>query len=316
MGKEVYMDDCIKVSQKTKNNELYHYTTANGLKSILDTNEFWVTRSDFLNDRSEIEYTRSIIEKVCRECICDNVVCNKFLEAVEKEIVECNYGIGSGEIEIKGGYYILSFSTEKDSITLWSEYSQFMGYSIGFKQQELIGEIKKYRGQSICWHGNVIYAEDIQIQRIKEALTDRAPYIRGKTYEEIIEKCIKEPQSQDAMEDFKNLVMDFSVITSVYAMFFKQPCFKEENEYRIVFSAFHEGAGAGLEKKMNFREKEGFLIPYIVTKVKERNELLPVMNITVAPKNTVDLAVRGMEYFLKAKGYDVPIIKSQIPLRY
>lgn len=43
--------------------KLYHYTSISGLKGILDKEEFWVTKSDFLNDPSETSYIFDIIRK-------------------------------------------------------------------------------------------------------------------------------------------------------------------------------------------------------------------------------------------------------------
>ena len=33
-------------------------------------------------------------------------------------------------------------------------------------------------------------------------------------------------------------------------------------------------------------------------------------------KNNSDIAVRGMKYFLKTQGLDIPVLLSDIPLRY
>ena len=38
----------------TEGDKLYHYTSAAGLKGIVEK-EFWVTESHFLNDRSEFQ---------------------------------------------------------------------------------------------------------------------------------------------------------------------------------------------------------------------------------------------------------------------
>ena len=40
----------------TKNKELYHYTNIYGLFGIITNKSLWLTRSDFLNDSTEITY--------------------------------------------------------------------------------------------------------------------------------------------------------------------------------------------------------------------------------------------------------------------
>ncbi|MBP3470242.1 MAG: hypothetical protein J6K26_12100, partial [Lachnospiraceae bacterium] len=66
--------------------------------------------------------------------------------------------------------------------------------------------------------------------------------------------------------------------------------------------------------EVNFREKDGFMIPFIKIQLSEEN--LPVKEIMVAPQNHIDLAKKGMEYMMKSKGYRVPVHLSDIKLRY
>jgi len=39
---------------------LYHYTSANALCSIIQNQEFWLTKADFMNDKSEIKYASDL----------------------------------------------------------------------------------------------------------------------------------------------------------------------------------------------------------------------------------------------------------------
>jgi hypothetical protein len=43
---------------------LYHYTTIEGLKGILESEEIWATDVDYLNDGSEYVYAERFIEDV------------------------------------------------------------------------------------------------------------------------------------------------------------------------------------------------------------------------------------------------------------
>jgi hypothetical protein len=42
---------------------LFHYTGINALKNILEHNELWASKSDFLNDYSEIAYIHKILTR-------------------------------------------------------------------------------------------------------------------------------------------------------------------------------------------------------------------------------------------------------------
>ena len=45
-----YLDDWIHVPICQKGDKLYHYTTAEGIRGIVENREFVATKSDFLND--------------------------------------------------------------------------------------------------------------------------------------------------------------------------------------------------------------------------------------------------------------------------
>ena len=93
----------------------------------------------------------------------------------------------------------------------------------------------------------------------------------------------------------------------IYSLFFKQEEFAAEREYRMVFVESDP-------EKIEFRAKDGFLMPYI--KIDVEGEKSFIKKITVAPKNHVDLAKAGMELFTKHYGYDVEVKLSNIHLRY
>ena len=46
---------------------LYHYTTAHGLRCIVESKSIWASDFRFLNDASEFQHGRSIFEKIFRE---------------------------------------------------------------------------------------------------------------------------------------------------------------------------------------------------------------------------------------------------------
>ncbi|MDD3370141.1 MAG: hypothetical protein PHP50_14890 [Lachnospiraceae bacterium] len=119
---------------------------------------------------------------------------------------------------------------------------------------------------------------------------------------------IMEAGSRDRKnEHYKKACKMFQKMTAVYAMFFKNEAFRVEQEYRFIFKKRKE-------TEVLFREKDGFMIPYI--KIQLSDELLPVKEIVVAPQNYIDLAKKGMEYMMEEKGYDVDISLSNIKLRY
>jgi len=51
-----YQRETITPKQMPPRGLLYHYTTADGLKGIIEKNELWATSAYFLNDSAEITY--------------------------------------------------------------------------------------------------------------------------------------------------------------------------------------------------------------------------------------------------------------------
>jgi hypothetical protein len=53
--------------QKPPEGFLYHYTTADGLKGIIENDELWATSAYFLNDSAEIIYGCRILKEALDE---------------------------------------------------------------------------------------------------------------------------------------------------------------------------------------------------------------------------------------------------------
>lgn len=267
---------------------LYHYTKGSSLMNILNTQAIFATRSSFLNDTNEMGYILLVINDVIRE-----IKKPAWRELLKTEIVN------SLESFRRHDSFVLSFSTDGDSITLWAEFGDRTGYSIAFDGGKLISQIED--NQDIYCHGYVIYSEERQRALIRRLLTEMIPKKIGNSFEDIMEDA----ESGKNMEQFAELCRRMKKILSVYALFFKQEEFAPEHEYRLVFRDPDRS-------RIEFREKDGFLLPYIEINVGK----MPVTRVTVAPKNHVDLAKKGMIQYLEQLGYDVPVELSRLKLRY
>ena len=197
-------------------------------------------------------------------------------------------------------YYLISFSTKPDSLTLWAEFGDKTGYNLEFNGMELRNLIKA--DEDIFCDGYVIYNRDHQKRILEQLIMEKIPQELRRSLGSVIEAMrvgINEP--------FNEYKFNLQKALALYALFFKQPEYASEKEYRFVFR--------DPEKTVHFREQNGFLLPYIVLNCPV-DERLPVRSVTVAPKNHTDLARRGMEYYLRSLGYEVPVKLSSLKLRY
>ncbi|BFL13422.1 hypothetical protein LIZ64_02170 [[Clostridium] hylemonae] len=295
------LDDVIHIEQ-IENGHIYHYTTLNALQGILDNNEFWVTKSDFLNDKSEFQYTYDLFR--------NNFLCNITELSFRKKLINEFDALINEDNDISrkplNGYYIASFSTDSDNLALWSEFSNAMGYNLEIDAEPFIRSFDK----TIMWHGKVVYDKKKQLLLLKEALekamTWRTEYGDAKSLSDFFDNT---PDSVT-----KCIALDLYAFCTVYAMFFKQPEFNLESEYRVVLSSIHEESNyVKNPESLFFRPAKEILIPYIKVHCKAMDSLKAII---VGPKNNIDIATAGISMYCRSKGIAIPIRKSRIPLRY
>ena len=135
----------------------------------------------------------------------------------------------------------------------------------------------------------------------------------------LVEKGAKDLQGffeEDAIPSegsLNQLVDAMAVVCSVYTMFFKKSYFAGEEEYRFIFPPLHYEKG---QDRPQFRLLDQIFLPYIMVELETEQQEIPLQSVMVGAKNNSDIAVRGMKYFLKTQGLDIPVLLSDIPLRY
>lgn len=268
---------------------LYHYTRCTSAQDILRTQTLYATNTQFLNDVNEMQYILSVLDEVMNEI---SVV--RWREKIRHLIYD-----NLDEFH-KYEYYLVSFSTSPDSLTLWSEFGDKTGYNMEFDGLEMRNRIMK--NTRIFCDGFVVYDRTEQKNCLRRLLIEQIPRELSKSFGDILDTNMS--GGSPLYKEYKHTLQK---TIALYAMFFKQTAFASEKEYRFVFR--------NPPNQVRFREQSGFLLPYILIDC-SANDKLPVKSVTVAPKNHIDLARRGMEYYLSSLGYDVPVKLSQLKLRY
>jgi len=280
---------------------LYHYTDSSGLLGILTNQSLWVTKSNFLNDRMEISYIDEVIKVVMNKLFSPSDA-NVLLKLISSEL---SYLRGINDNALKAeNYYICSLSTNSDSLTLWSEYSNQYGYNIGFDVLKLRKILDDTEGEvPLNIHGKVIYDFEHQCSLI---------------IDEMKKTKIIEYKNKGQDENLKEEVKHFSVVLLLHSFFLKSPVFAQEEEYRIIFFQHNQLKGKKrLNNEIHFRDRIGVFLPYIKVPLIDQKSKLPIQRITIGPKHNIDIAEQGLELFLLKNNYDdVELIRSSIPLRF
>ncbi|TWT24892.1 DUF2971 domain-containing protein [Planomicrobium sp. CPCC 101110] len=290
-----FRDNVEKQIRKVHETEqtLYHYTGLPSLMGMMETNQLWMSKGTFLNDSSELVYFSKVLEFVAKKL--ENRKHTPLWRLYIRELVRV-MGLFMEEVKDNGfEVYIFSLSHSQDSLALWYNYAKGEGYNIGFSAEQLFQKVSGFSSGPML-HGYVMYGRKEQEEVLIELLL--------KTYE------LVEPYET---EEIKKALPDhfFSLIASC-AVFFKDPAFKSEEEYRIALMSQKSDE----QPNVQFRAQNGVIIPYITVDFQTK---LPISHITIGPKNNVDIAKSGMEHYLKWKGYDmdqVSISKSVAALRY
>lgn len=286
---------------------VFHYTSIGGLMGIIENSQFYVSRSDVLNDTSEIVYFWEVYDDVFADLKkkARNNGSEGFLNYLEwsKEYVERARADKDGW-EKSFEVFALSFSRNHDSLLLWANYASKDGYNIEFNSRELAAALEK--NIKFCRFGNIIYDRTEQ--------------------KKIIEKEIRETYEHHAHIITKmgwNSVFSglFFYRMYVWMMFFKNELFKQEEEFRIAFlrnskRCIHENELENFHDIMNcptkYRSKEALVVPYVEMNFDSKI----IKRITIGPTNKASNAYAGLNDFLYSKKIEAKIEQSKIPLRY
>ena len=90
---------------------IYHYTSGQGLMGILSNSEIHCSHISFLNDPSEHEYFDEILAKLFES--------NPDCKSIYYELYNESY---FGITYSKHDFYVLSFSKNEDSLSMWNYY--------------------------------------------------------------------------------------------------------------------------------------------------------------------------------------------------
>lgn len=305
-----YMDAWIHVPLCKKGDKLYHYTTAEGVQGIVESREFIATKSDFLNDKLEFQYAVEVMERLTEKYIVNEPLRNRFFSALKQEIDRL--GIITPSCAADGtceeddmSFYVVAFSKSQNNALLWAEFTEFRGYCLEFDYEKLVEGFQN----RVFLHGTVIYDEAEQMNGLLESLL---ACIRHLIEEGAVDlEGFFEEEANPSEASLQKLVGEMAVVCSVYAMFFKKSFFEGEEEYRFVFPPLSEELQP---MKPKFRLLEQIFLPYILVELE--GEAVPLESVMVGAKNNSDIAARGMRYFLKTQGIEIPVLLSDIPLRY
>ena len=301
-----YYDDLLKKIPKIKkildndnDASIYHYTKPEKLLNILSGGTLRFSNVLYLNDKDEVAYSYKLIVQLIDQMPELNSdlfekIRNHFINKY-KHIVD-----GNSELENNIEYFTTSFSTDNDNLTLWNNYAKgknYTGYNIGFSKRKLVKEMNDNNFLPI--YGSVIY------ERTKQAKIIRFIF---KKWNNMFEKAarMKRPNKLKLFD----IMFELLDVLNIVSIFFKNPQFKSEKEYRIVVvNAF----GTPDSKQTKVVEKNGLFVPYLEYKFEKDS----VTSVNIGPTFDENIFYTSTNRLLLNFGYkNKEVNRSKIPLRY
>lgn len=288
-----------KVLDNDKNYVIYHYTKPEKLLNILASGTLRFSNALYLNDKEEIAYSYKLIVDLIDETPelnsdLFNKIQNHFSNKY-KHIVD-----GYNDLVNKLEYFTTSFSTESDNLTLWNNYAKgknYTGYNIGFDKNKLVEEMDKNNYLPIF--GSVIYDKNKQVKIIHAIF---------KKWNMLFERALKSKKTNEVK--LFDILFELIDVLGIVSIFFKNPQFKNEHEYRIVIVNVF---GTLNSKPTNIVEKNGLFVPYLEYNFSKES----VNSINIGPTFDENIFYTSTNRMLLNFGYeDKEVFRSKIPLRY
>lgn len=204
---------------------VYHYCSLESFLAIIENSTIRLTNIIKSNDRDEIRYCfddfEDVLRKSCKEFsrkYIENTEVKKFFDEIDYENLVSRAVVNESLI-----YYVACFSSEADLLSQWRGYANDgKGVAIGFYSRnfKLAEDLKNIKYSKIIYDMKTVKAErhNYIIEKLKEASLKTDNSLTISTY-------------TDAINDI--------ISGMVYnAVFYKNPAFKEENEWRLVYYPF------------------------------------------------------------------------------
>jgi len=268
---------------------LYHYTTGQGLRGILNSSELRCSNVNFLNDPSEESYFIELLEEVfSKSAEVKNIYHTLFSKSFQTAIVD------------PLDRFVASFSKNQDSLSMWNHYAKGNGYNIELDIEKII---ENNNGNNISIQKvELVYDKSSQLKNINDYILgfkeDCTRYLE-------LKKQINNAKTEEEQNEYGHeqmcIIEDFNQGIFKLRLIFKHQAYEREEEVRLIISENE------IEQNTSkFRVSEnGVFIEFIPLRLNLTNEL---KSITIHPL-CGELHLRGIKKFINSK---IKRSKSQI----
>jgi hypothetical protein len=271
---------------------LFHYTTQKGLFGITCDKVMWATDILYLNDSTEFRYTLDLIQEEIAELKKSTPNDDIFyLERID-DMADSRLRVFDSPFFRT---FVCSFSRKPDELSQWRGYgNREGGFSIGVNFSKI---------------ANLISQQGFKLMQCNYERDQQKQIIRNKL--KILLGQLKEQTNYSPL-DFGNPSKSrlFSETFLPLASIFKHPKFHEEDEWRVISPETIYN-----DEKICYREGKSMIIPYMLFKLADSENPLPISKVIIGPTPFRELSKSSIKSFLQSRGIRCDVINSEVPYR-
>ncbi len=265
--------------------ELFHYTSQDGLLGILRNRELWASKAIFMNDEAEFRLALDLARKD---------IWNRSLEdKLRDELLEDISSIESVNV------FVCSFSEKGDLLSQWRGYCPAgAGYSLGFDASY----VRSVAARTGFYLGKCTYKAEEQEEVVRE-LVDVAIEKRNNRSS----RSAVRPETSDTHPVWQ---LTFQDALAFAAPLLKHESFSEEDEWRLISPPI------GYEDpSFSHRRGPSHLVPFFKIRLSDDDEPISLSRVIIGPTPHPGLAEDAVLTLLGSLRVDCGIDLSRIPFR-
>jgi hypothetical protein len=241
---------------------LYHYCPSPALPQILQSGVLWLTHQSGLNDLREAVWVVPFIQDEIRRRQTDTT--KEFVIQVERQF----------DLNALSETYVAGFSSDGDVLSQWRAYSMDGdGFAIGFRPRAFQATLGVPMTSAVPEH---------TVKFLKVHYDDKA---LKKLIETIFDHHLSVQQDE-------NNVLNCAYNLRALALSFKNPAFREEDEWRICYSPIITSHSdrrdleiEGMLSELRFRASRYGVVPYFQMPFGHNGREDAIAEIVIGPKN-------------------------------
>ena len=298
---------------------IYHYTTADGLKGIIEKNELWASSAYFLNDSAEITYGYGVLKEGLDDWLAKGRPKESITVRLAQDLRKA-FGEHPLNKDVIPPIYLACFCEDDNLLSQWRTYGQSGGHSLGFKVPPNVFTPKGFEPEPKTYTGEwvrVVYDRSEQGKKCTAILEPLFAILDNPDTERAIATITDNPLC--GYSEFLRVIVDILLDEIVS---FKNEAFKVEKEWRVVVRERElnkQGTddGGATPLAIHFHVSRGILVPHLRLIPLDSAKKLPIACIRSGP--TLDKTTAGMalSLMLDKNGFSgVQVEGSDISVRF